>query len=78
MKNIFQQYETDRPVRSQHLNNLKVFRVNQETFRTNSLTLLGPKIWNNLPIHLKCIVKQALSSKVCDSTRTRWHTPKSL
>ena len=42
----------DRPVRSQHLNNLKVFRVyiyiNQETFRTNSLTLLGPKIWNNL------------------------------
>ena len=54
MKNIFQRYDNDRPVRSQHLNNLKVPRVNQETFGTNSLTSLGPKIWNNLPIHLKC------------------------
>ena len=54
MKNIFQRYDTDRPVRSQHLNNLKVPRVNQETFGTNSLTSLGPKIWNNLSIHLKC------------------------
>ena len=54
MNNIFKRYDTDRPVRSQHLNNLKVPRVNQETFGTDSLTSLGPKIWNNLPIHLKC------------------------
>ena len=56
MKNIFQRLDADRPVRSQHLNNLKVPRVNQETFGTNSLTSLDPKIWNNLPIHLNGLV----------------------
>ena len=53
IKGIFHQYTTDRPVRSQYLCNLKVVRVNQNTFGTNSLTSLGPKIWNNIPCSLK-------------------------
>ena len=42
------------PIRTQHLNNLKVAHPNQTTFGTNSLKSLGPKVWNSLPGHLKC------------------------
>ena len=34
-------------------NNLEVPRVNQATYGTNSLKVLGPKIWNELPEHIK-------------------------
>ena len=39
MKNIFRINESKRPVRSKN--------------DTNSLSSLGPKIWNSLPYHLK-------------------------
>ena len=44
MKDIFQFRSNDRLARSQNIYNL---------CGTNSLSSLGPKIWNNLPSHLK-------------------------
>ena len=54
MKDIFQLRITDRPVRAQNTNNLKVETRKTVAFGTNSISSLGPKIWNNLPYHLKC------------------------
>ena len=54
MKDIFQLRLTDRPVRAQNTNNLKVETRKTVAFGTNSISSLGPKIWNNLPYHLKC------------------------
>ena len=53
MKDIFQFRSNDRLARSQNIYNLKVPAVNSTRFGTNSLSSLGPKIWNNLPSHLK-------------------------
>ena len=53
MKDIFQFRNNDRLARSQNIYNLKVPAVNSTRFGTNSLSSLGPKIWNNLPSHLK-------------------------
>ena len=53
IKDIFQPNITNRPVRTQQQNNLKTPKANQITFGTNSLTSLGPKIWNSLPGHIK-------------------------
>ena len=39
---------------SSRLNNIEVPMVNQVTYGKNSLRALGPKIWNNLPDHIKC------------------------
>ena len=49
MKDIFQFRSNDRLARSQNIYNLKVPAVNSTRFGTNSLSSLGPKIWNNLP-----------------------------
>ena len=54
IKDIFPLHITNRPIRTQHLNNLKVTHPNRTTFGTNSLKSLGPKVWNSLPGHLKC------------------------
>ena len=53
MKDIFQFRNNDRLARSQNIYNLKVPAVNATRFGTNILSSLGPKIWNNLPSHLK-------------------------
>ena len=50
---IFQLRINNRPIRSQHLYNLKVTQPNQTTFGTNSLTSLGAQIWNTLQPNLK-------------------------
>ena len=52
MKDIFQLRLTNRPVRAQNTNNLKVETRKTVAFGTNSISSLGPKIWNNLPYHL--------------------------
>ena len=54
MKDIFQLRINGRPVRTQNINNLTVETRQTVTFGTNSISYLGPKIWNNLPYHLKC------------------------
>ena len=53
MANIFQPWVTERPVRTQNINNLKIVNINQTTFGTHSIKSLGPRIWNSLPGHLK-------------------------
>ena len=53
MANIFQPWVTERPVRTQNINNFKVVNINQTTFGTHSIKSLGPRIWNSLPGHLK-------------------------
>ena len=45
MKEIFELKLSSRPVREQYKLNLM--------FGTKSLKILGPKIWNNLPCHIK-------------------------
>ena len=39
--------------RNQHSLNLKVTRPSQVRYGERSLRVLGPKIWNNLPAHVK-------------------------
>ena len=53
MKDIFRIKESKRPVRSNNANNLEVKLTKTVTFGTNSLSSLGPKVWNSLPYHLK-------------------------
>ena len=53
ISNIFEVKSTDRPIRSQQYLNLKVVRANQVKFGEKSLRILGPKIWNRLPPHIK-------------------------
>lgn len=50
---IFDFQQSERSVRSQNVNNLKVPRMNTRSFGTKSLTSLGPNIWNKLPNHMK-------------------------
>ena len=53
MKEIFELRLCSRPVREQYKLNLNIPRKRQVTFGTKSLESLGPKIWNNLPYHIK-------------------------
>ena len=64
MKDIFQLRLTDRPVRAQNTNNLKVETRKTVAFGTNSISSLGPKIWNNLPYHLKCTESLAVFKQI--------------
>ena len=54
MKDIFQFQENKRSVRQQNINNLTIKTFRTSTFGSNSLSSLGPKVWNTLPFHLKC------------------------
>ena len=53
MTNIFEVKSSDRPVRSQQNLNLKVARANQVKYGEKNLRVLGAKIWNRLPPHIK-------------------------
>ena len=53
MSNIFEVKSSDRPARSQQNLNLKVVRDNQVKSGQKSLRVLGPKIWDRLPPHIK-------------------------
>ena len=64
MKDIFQLRLTDRPVRAQNTNNLKVETRKTVAFGTNSISSLGSKIWNNLPYHLKCSESLAVFKQI--------------
>ena len=50
MKNLFKKSDTLRSKRTQHQNNLVVFRPE---VNTKSLAFLGPNIWNSLPVNIK-------------------------
>ena len=54
MKNIFEVRNSNRPVRTITTNNSEIKPRKTITFGTNSLSALGPRIWNSLPSHLKC------------------------
>ena len=45
--------EVHRQVRDKYKLNLDIPKWNQKTFSYKSLKVLGPKIWNNLPYHVK-------------------------
>ena len=49
----FEVKSSDRAIRSQQYLNLKVVGANQVKFGEKSLRVLGPKIWNRLPLHIK-------------------------
>ena len=53
MKEIFELRLISRPAREQYKLNLNIPKKRQVTFGTKSLESLGPKIWNNLPHHMK-------------------------
>ena len=53
IKEISELRLSSRPVREQYKLNLSILRKRQVTFGTKSLESLGPKIWNNLPYHIK-------------------------
>ena len=53
MSKIFEFNQPTRIQRSQQILNLKVQRANQVKFGERSLRVLGPKIWNSLPPHIK-------------------------
>ena len=53
MKEIFELRLSSRPVREEYKLNLNIPKKSQVTFGTKSLESLGPKIWSNLPYHIK-------------------------
>ena len=53
MKEIFELRLISRPAREQYKLNLNIPKKRQVTFGSKSLESLGPKIWNNLPHHIK-------------------------
>ena len=55
MKEIFEQRLSPRPVREQYKLNLNFPKKRQVAFGTKSLESSGPKIWNNLPYHIKSV-----------------------
>ena len=54
MRNIFTPRDSNRPVRNSTINNLEIKRRKTTTYGSKSLSILGSRIWNNLPSHLKC------------------------
>ena len=53
MNSIFELKINSREVRDKYKVNLDIPKWNQRTFCYKSLKVLGPKIWNNLPYHVK-------------------------
>ena len=53
MNNIFKLKINGIEVRDKYKLNLDIPKWNQRTFGYKSLKVLGPKIWNNLPYHVK-------------------------
>ena len=53
MNNIFKLKINSREVCNKYRLKLDIPKWNQRTFGHKSLTVLGPKIWNNLPYHVK-------------------------
>ena len=62
MKEIFELRLCSRPVREQYKLNLSIPRKRQVNFGTESLESLGPKIWNNLPYHIKSVENLNISA----------------
>ena len=53
MNNILKLKMTGREACDKYKLNLDIPKWNQRTFDYKSLKVLGPKIWNNLPHHVK-------------------------
>ena len=53
MNSIFKLKINGKEVRDKYKLNLDIPKWNQRTFGYKSLKVLGPKIWNNLPYHVK-------------------------
>ena len=55
MADIFKLSYSNKPVRKQNILNLNVTRPSQVRYGERSLRVLGQKIWNNLPAHVKSV-----------------------
>ena len=53
MTDIFKLSDSKKPVRKQNVLNLNVTRRSQVRYRERSFRVLGPNIYNNLPVHVK-------------------------
>ena len=53
MNNIFKSKINGRDIRDKYKLNLDITKWNQKPFGYKSLKVLGPKIWNNFPYHVK-------------------------
>ena len=53
MNEIFTLRQTNRPVREKYKMNMEIPSYNQVSFGRKSLRVLGPKVWNQLPFHIK-------------------------
>ena len=53
MQELFKLRETNRNVRNKYKLNLNIPVVNQVNYRTKSLRIFGPKVWNSLPHQIK-------------------------
>ena len=53
MNNTFKLRINGREVRDKYKLNLDISKWNQRTFGYKSLKVLGPKIWKNLPYHVR-------------------------
>ena len=53
MTDIFKLSDSKKPARKQNALNLNVAGPNQVRYGERSLRVVGPKIWNNLPAHIK-------------------------
>ena len=53
MKQIFELRETNRNICEKYRLNLNIPNYDRVTFGEKSLRIFGPKIWNNLPYHIK-------------------------
>ena len=53
MTKIFEFASNRRPVRESQMLNLKISNFNSVSFGDNSLKILGPRVWNTLPYHIK-------------------------
>ena len=63
MNDIFKLKINGREGRNKYNLNLDIPKWNQKTFCYKSLKVLGPKIWNNLPYHVKSSDNKY--SKIC-------------
>ena len=53
MRGLFSLRETSRPVPEKYMLNLNIPVHSPATFRSKSLRVFGPKVWNSLPYHIK-------------------------
>ena len=80
MRELFSLRETSRLVREKYMLNLNIPVHNQVTFGSKSLRVFKPKVWNNLPYHIKSSENRESFRMIITWNDTRcnckvWNTP---